>query len=384
MKEYKIVLGSTFGDEGKGATVQWLCQKALNEHRKPCVIRFSGGPQAGHTIRHNGIEHICSSFGSGVLLGIPTLYISCAMWDPISLLKEKQVLESNNCTPEVINLQGKFVITPYDVIANQTCEKTLRDGTCGKGIWEAYKRMSCGVYSNNPHTIIHRCAMYHKIKNRELTLEQNFIDSYNECMDTFKVIPWTNIADLDFDVFIFEGTQGLLLDSVFGFLPHVTATSVGLVNILQSAFFNPLSPISHPKVDLYLVTRTYTTRHGNGYDPKYPITIPNWKNESNVCNEFQGRFKTGLLEVPLIQRAIDRQNLANDCKRNNISPHLVVTHVDLIESGNINMCYTNSGLQKFSSMDDALELLIDELDSYLPIEHVYYSDNPDSNFKVFI
>lgn len=66
--EVKIVLGYTFGDEGKGVTVQWLCKKAIEEGKRPIVVRFSGGPQAAHTINHNGIEHICSSFGKGYIL----------------------------------------------------------------------------------------------------------------------------------------------------------------------------------------------------------------------------------------------------------------------------------------------------------------------------
>jgi adenylosuccinate synthase len=58
-QEVKIVIGSAHGDEGKGVTVQHLCKQAIGEGKKPLVIRFSGGPQAGHTINYNGIEHIC-------------------------------------------------------------------------------------------------------------------------------------------------------------------------------------------------------------------------------------------------------------------------------------------------------------------------------------
>lgn len=43
--EVKIVLGYTFGDEGKGVTVQWLCKKAIEEGKKPIVVRFSGGAE---------------------------------------------------------------------------------------------------------------------------------------------------------------------------------------------------------------------------------------------------------------------------------------------------------------------------------------------------
>ena len=43
----KVVLGTFFGDEGKGSTVQWLCKKAIAQGKNPAVVRFSGGPQSG-------------------------------------------------------------------------------------------------------------------------------------------------------------------------------------------------------------------------------------------------------------------------------------------------------------------------------------------------
>ena len=55
--EKKIVLGSLFGDEGKGTVVQWLCKEAIADNKKCVVVRFCGGPQAGHTVTHNGITH---------------------------------------------------------------------------------------------------------------------------------------------------------------------------------------------------------------------------------------------------------------------------------------------------------------------------------------
>ena len=67
-----IVLGMTFGDEGKGVTTQWLCQQSLRQGRNPIVVRFNGGAQAAHTVCLDDKEHICSTYGSGVLLGVPT------------------------------------------------------------------------------------------------------------------------------------------------------------------------------------------------------------------------------------------------------------------------------------------------------------------------
>ena len=86
----KIVIGSTFGDEGKGNVVQWLCKQALDAGKKVAVLRYSGGPQAAHTVNYNGIEHVCSSYGAGVLLGVPTVLSNRhVLVDPISMQKER-------------------------------------------------------------------------------------------------------------------------------------------------------------------------------------------------------------------------------------------------------------------------------------------------------
>ena len=86
----QIVLGSLFGDEGKGNVVQWLCMNSY----KPLVIRFSGGPQAGHRVVYKGKSHVCSSWGSGVLLGVPTCLYKEVFIDPICIYNEYKVLVS--------------------------------------------------------------------------------------------------------------------------------------------------------------------------------------------------------------------------------------------------------------------------------------------------
>lgn len=147
--EVKIVLGYTFGDEGKGVIVQWLCKKAIEEGKRPIVVRFSGGPQAAHTINHNGIEHICSSFGSGVLLGVPTMLYDNTYIDPISLVKEYDSLVSKGIEPKIMMSAFNRIITPHDILAGRENTKVLTDGTCGKGLYPTFKRYQ----SRKKHTI---------------------------------------------------------------------------------------------------------------------------------------------------------------------------------------------------------------------------------------
>lgn len=90
--------------------------------------------------------------------------------------------------------------------------------------------------------------------------------------------------------------------------------------------------LSFRNAEVYLVTRTYTTRHGNGYEPKIPCPFDlSDKHETNVTNEFQGEFKTGALEVGLLNRAYERHCIDNYVRKYNMSLNLVVTHMDVID-----------------------------------------------------
>ena len=378
--EVKIVIGSTFGDEGKGNVVQWLCQQALNEGKRVAVCRYSGGPQAAHTVYHNGIEHICSTYGSGVLLNVPTYLTEDVLIDPISAKKERQVLYSKGISSPKINCSifNKGFITPYDVYYNQHDVQTLIDGTCGKGINATYERCMKGIFSLNAEDNLNLSWEYYKkYKHIDIKLPEHIKREYISAHNWFTRITGNSLNTSNFDVLILEGSQGLLLDTEHGFTPHTTPSKVGLNGCTYYALFNS-------NIEAYFVTRTYTTRHGNGYEPKFPITIPSWKKESNIDNQFQGKFKTGLLETKLLQRAFDRHNIINTCQKFKISPKLVVTHTDLIDKNVINSFALDNNIVKFNNTEEALDILIKELDGYLDPQEVYYSDNPNSDIKQYI
>ena len=379
--EVKVVIGSTFGDEGKGNVVQWLCKQALAEGKKVAVCRYSGGPQAAHTIYHNGIEHICSTYGAGVLLGVPTYLTNNVLVDPISARRERQILYSKGInSPKIYsNAYCRGCITPYDVYYNQHDIQTRIDGTCGKGINAAYERIQEKMYSNYPRTNLDLSYQYYKLhKQIDIELPERLKEEYVSSHKWFNRIAEGGFYASDFDVVIFEGSQGLLLDGKYGFNPHTTPSAVGLNGCLNYT-------LGDANIEAYFVTRTYTTRHGNGYEPKFPITIPDWKKESNIDNQFQGKFKTGLLEIKLLQRAFDRHNIINTCQEHKISPRLVVTHTDLIDKNVINsFALDNNNIVNFNNTEEALDILIKELDGYLDPQAVYYSDNPNSDIKQYI
>lgn len=377
--EVKIVLGHTFGDEGKGVTVQWLCKKAIEEGKKPLVVRFSGGPQAAHTIFNRGIEHICSSFGSGVLLGVPTLLTGDVFIDPICMKNEYDTLVSKGVTPTLIRGFNR-IITPYDVMAGRSDSKVLSDGTCGKGIYHTFKRYQgnimhhMGVPMIDPDVILALAANHYGLE-RDNEYDDMFRKAYL-WMQTETAITTPSMLK-EYDVWIYEGSQGLLLDMDNGFYPHVTPSRVGLNGIIDLDLQN---------AEVYLVTRTYTTRHGNGYEPKVPCPFNlSKKYETNVNNEFQGEFKTGLLEVDLLNSAYERHCIDNYVKKHNMSLNLVITHMDIVKNYNSFKFIADGreiirlklrGERGYDSVADAIQAYL-----YYTPNHVHYNDSVESNIK---
>ena len=88
--EISVIIGLNYGDEGKGATVNALCNNPLTD----LVIRFNGGHQCGHTVVYKNLRHIFSNFGSGTLKGVPTYFSEYCTVNPLAV--KKKVICSEN------------------------------------------------------------------------------------------------------------------------------------------------------------------------------------------------------------------------------------------------------------------------------------------------
>lgn len=395
--EVKIVLGYTFGDEGKGATVQWLCKKAISEGKKPLVIRFSGGPQAGHNIYNNGIHHCCSTYGAGALLGVDTFILGKfnTYFDPISANIERKALLEKGVDARLKIGWDIMTVTPYDVFDNMANKKNLKDGSCGKGLYSTYKRakkrswlpliqynpIKNDYVHTEPERLLDIAASFYKVE-RIKEFDDLFIDSLNEMYEHMEslrkdiIFGW-NADNVVFSyddnvVCIFEGSQGFLLDADCGLYPNVTPSLVGL-NAIGERYLQD--------AEVYLVTRSYTTRHGNGYDPLVKLPHPDmyYKDGNNIKNEFQGEFKVGGLELPLLRMAEHRHCLDNNQKRFNLKFNLVVTHCDKMEDYFIYMDEERHirRLVLPSPKDICTEIA---KNSILDFQSMYYSVNNESDF----
>lgn len=392
----QVVLGTFFGDEGKGSTVQWLCNEAIERGENPIVVRFSGGQQAGHRIIANGIEHICSSFGSGVLLGVPTYLDRSVIIDPICMRMEYEKLMKNGITPKIYICPTCRVTTPYDVNANVGDKKVLGDGSCGMGIFHTFKRCKQNCYAGEIpwHD---ECYIYNVLKHPERYL--NYVREYYGCSPMkntdrmfIEACEWLsvvaklepglrNVAFLGYGrsvnpTFIFEGSQGLLLDMDCGFMPNCTPSNVGL---------NGIHNWSLEDAEVFLVMRSYLTRHGNGYEPFNPKQLAEeyftFDEPTNPDYDFQGKFKHGFFDDRLLMRAVDRHCIDNLQKKDNLHVNLVVTHLDCMIMDDCIPHIKLSGGLDYDSMESFLYNI--EKAAVCEISNIYGSYMPQLDKKQF-
>jgi len=353
--KYSIVLGLQFGDEGKGSFTNWLCSQSINNKETPLVIRFNGGHQAGHTVLHNGNRHVFSSFGSGTLQGVTTLWSEYCTVYPIAMLNEWNKLKELNIKPDIYFDPLCPITTPYDVFANIDLENANKHGSVGVGFGTTLKRQEA-YYKLYIQDIFNKTILKAKLSNiknyyRNIELPNGILDDWFNAIDTlivdgilskdkltFNYYDFLTSCDYDkYDHFIFEGAQGILLDMDFGFFPNVTRSNTTSKNVFN--LINKLG-LDMAEANVYYITRAYQTRHGLGFMSNRDLPEPkliNNEHEINIDTSFQGIFRKSILDLDLINYAIEcdrnfyRIPDGNDVYKKHT---IVITCLDQIE-GNI-------------------------------------------------
>jgi adenylosuccinate synthase len=339
MGKVHVVVGLGFGDEGKGSFVNYLCSKAKN----PMVVRFSGGHQVGHTVVINNKRHVFSNFGSGTLLDAPTYWSEYCTLSPTGILKEGNALKEMGIEPKLFINGNAMVTTPFDILQNHRLEEKNNHGSVGVGFGTTIQR-------NEDHFHLYaRDLLYSKIRDEKLRLiinnyyKLNFnpdIENqyavtkrlYNDfllaCDDLVK--RYTIINDfmelLDHEL-IFEGSQGIMLDTNYGFFPHVTRSNTTSKNAIEliKKYNIPVNDVT-----TYYITRTYQTRHGNGYMSNEGLDTSYIKENPNETNKmgFQGEFRKSVLDLDLLKYAVNCDMFLNP---NNFSKKkMVITCLDQV------------------------------------------------------
>ncbi len=343
------VIGSNFGDEGKGLATDYFCSKAENS----LVIRHNGGAQAGHTVEYGEKRFIFHQLSSGSFRRADTYLAETFLPDMFKIEDEISDFYSiSGFVPKIYADVNARVTTVDDVLVNMALETSRgenRHGSCGMGINEAVLRSDSGfgitigeLSGMTAEQLVSRLMYIRReyVTRRLEELGLNDTGEYGELLRSENVLINTAEGMLkgseyvvpvespeklfsDRERIVFEGAQGLLLDSENQrFAPHVTASRTGL--------YNPLSICRNTGLTLDMavyVLRSYVTRHGAGPLPNEcePEKLGSIGADiTNKENRWQGRIRYGFYESPE-QLA---ENILGDISLWNGKTALFVTHLN--------------------------------------------------------
>ncbi|MDY6983543.1 MAG: adenylosuccinate synthase, partial [Pseudomonadota bacterium] len=275
-----VVLGSQWGDEGKGKIVDLLTEKASH------VVRYQGGHNAGHTLVIGGRKTVLHLLPSGVL----RKNVTCVIGNGVVLSPEALLKEVDEVSAQGVEIGDNLkisaacpLILPYHVAldqARETKKGANKIGTTGRGIGPAYEdkvarrgiRLGELMHATHFGEKLAEVLEFHNFMltqyynvaaiDYQQTLEQSL--QYAE-----RIRPWVcdtidllHTARNKKENILFEGAQGSLLDIDHGTYPFVTSSNTTAGGVSTGSGYGPL----------YLnyvlgITKAYTTRVGSGPFP---------------------------------------------------------------------------------------------------------------------
>ena len=275
-----VVIGTQWGDEGKGKIVDWLSEKAN------LVVRFQGGHNAGHTLVVNEKIFKLSLLPSGIVRKNTIVLIgNGVVIDPFHLKKEIDELKNQNIKISSENLiisESAFLILPIHQVIDKLRENnknTEKIGTTGRGIGPSYEDKVgrrgvriCDLFDKvELSSKLSKLYDFHNIWLRAMGEKQldpeDILENLWDLGQTFKsyVQPsWLliNRYNQPASNILFEGAQGTFLDVDHGTYPFVTSSNT---TASQAGMGSGLGPTD---IDYTLgITKAYTTRVGSGPFP---------------------------------------------------------------------------------------------------------------------
>jgi adenylosuccinate synthase len=382
MKRAIITVGLGFGDEGKGATVDFL----VRQFDADLVIRYCGGSQAAHNVQvPDGRRHTFSQFGAGTLAapsgGVKTWLGPQVIIDPPAMLREALHLKEMG----VANPLSLLSVHPSCLVATawHRALNRLREiargkdvhGSCGQGMgetrayWLRYgsdslfagdlrnrtvladklelqrqrsllqmqeiiPEISSSLYSSATPDDLEDSAV--KALPRHSGFHQEIIkveldNLSNEALANQLAAPFEQGVALSNQVprcgetVIFEGAQGVLLDEYRGFPPYTTWSTV-----TDHHAWDLVSAMGVESVAVLGLTRAYTTRHGAGPLPTWSEELTaQFQDPGNPFNRWQGSLKCGWLDLPLLRYAAAAIGRLDG---------IVVNHLDQMDSSGRLVC----------------------------------------------
>ena len=274
------VIGSQWGDEGKGKIVDWLSERA------DLVVRFQGGHNAGHTLVIDGVEYKLSLLPSGIVRsGKLSIIGNGVVVDPFHLVKEIGILRAQDVEITADNLvlsEAAALILPIHAAVDQAREALKgkeKIGTTGRGIGPAYEdkvarrglRVADLTDLAGLKDKLDALVAYHNIWLKAAGAEEISSDSlYAELAELAPQLTpyigrsWQRLAEARKagKRILFEGAQGVMLDIDHGTYPFVTSSNTVAGQAANGTGTGPTT------IGFVLgITKAYTTRVGQGPFP---------------------------------------------------------------------------------------------------------------------
>ena len=326
-----VVIGTQWGDEGKGKVVDWLTDHAQG------VVRFQGGHNAGHTLVIGGQKTALQLIPSGIMRAGVACYIGNGVVLSVpDLLREIDKLEASGI--EVANRlkvsEACPVILPYHTALDAAREAKRGDakiGTTGKGIGPAYedkvarrairvadllneKRLEEKLRENLDY---HNYVLVNYLKAKAVDFQSTFDAALASVLRIRPMV--TDVSSALYAAYkaganlLFEGAQGSLLDVDHGTYPFVTSSNCVAGNAAAGSGVGP--NMLHYILG---ITKAYTTRVGSG---PFPSELPTdqgiGKHLSSVGHEFgtvTGRARRcGWFDAALLKRSVQINGVSGMC-----------------------------------------------------------------------
>jgi len=419
------VVGSQWGDEGKGKIVDWLSSEA------DVVVRFQGGHNAGHTLVIDGVTYKLRLLPSGIvrkdkvsIIGNGVVVDPWALLDEIKEIKSKgvEITQKNLIVSEAANL-----ILPFhremDEIREDAAGKA-KIGTTRRGIGPAYEdkvgrrsiRVMDLVSEKNLDHRLETVLMHHNAIRKGLgkeiykkdKLKQDLLEIAPEILKYSQPV-WKKIDEfkLQGKKILFEGAQGILLDVDHGTYPFVTSSNTVASAAATGSGCGPNS------INYVLgITKAYTTRVGEG---PFPTELNNEIGEKlgTIGKEFgtvtSRKRRCGWFDGVLVRQTIKIAGIEG----------IALTKLDVLDQlDEIKMCIayevdgkkmdylpaavddqlkakpiyksfkgwncSTKGIKKFDNLPDNAKNYIKELEKFIETKVASISTSPERNDTILI
>ncbi len=333
-----VVLGLAWGDEGKGRVCDALAKDAQY------VARYSGGNNAGHTVRVGDEEFKLHLIPSGMVReGVICTIGNGVVVDPEVLAREVQELEERGLdVRERLKVDGRaHLILPYHIRLDSSREKALGDSSLGTtkcGIGPAYEdkvaRVGVRVQDIFDEKIL-RAKLEGALREKNAVFTNVYgedafeVDEIAEWLLSFRELLEPMVADTgamlrealdEGDQVLMEGAQATLLDNDFGTYPFVTSSNPSVGGVCVGAGVPP-----GRLENVVGVTKAYTTRVGDG---DFPTELHDGvagaiRDAGNEYGTTTGRARrVGWLDLPAIKYAAGLNGIT----------HIAITLLDVLSA----------------------------------------------------